>query len=141
MRIEELYARGGRCGAGHGGACEARGLGGSLRAWFLHWDTISCMNIKRSTTKNLWSSPNPSSASNAEVGLDCRQGACRARFLLETRARPDFLLRIDRMHRHHSIYHKKSWGQPRFPLLWLQQERGVLIDAHRFRGMHGGFGT
>ena len=93
----------GRGGAGRGGACEARGLGGGLGTRFLYWDTISYMNIKRSTTKNLRPSPNPSSASNADAGLDCRQGACRARFLLETRARPDFLLGIDQTHENHSI--------------------------------------
>jgi len=47
--------------------CEARGLGGGLRARFLHWDTILCMSTKRPTTKKQRSSPNPSSASNAEV--------------------------------------------------------------------------
>ena len=46
------------------------------------------MNIKRSTTENLQSIPNPLSASNAEVGLDFRLGACGARYLLETRAFP-----------------------------------------------------
>ena len=47
--------------------CEARGLGGGLRAGFPHWDTILCMSTKRPTTKKQRSSPNPSSASNAEV--------------------------------------------------------------------------
>jgi len=58
---------------GGGGAvetCEARGLGGGLRARFLYWDTILCMSTKRPTTKKQRSSPNPSSASNAEVGLE-----------------------------------------------------------------------
>ena len=48
--------------------CEARGLGGGLRAGFPHWDTILCMSTKRPTTKKQRSSPNPSSASDAEVG-------------------------------------------------------------------------
>ena len=74
--------------------CEARGLGGGLRAGFLRWDTILCMSTKRPTTKKQRSSPNPSSASNAEVGVDFRRGACGARFFLGTRARPDFLLGI-----------------------------------------------
>ena len=106
--------------------CEARGLGGGLRARFLHWDTILCMHTKRPTTKKQRSSPNPSSASNAEVGLDFRRGACGARFLLGTRARPDFLLGIDWRHRHQSIHHKKSCGQPKFPQRCLHRESGVL---------------
>ena len=47
--------------------CEARGLGGGLRAGFPQWDTMLCMHTKRPTTKKQRSSPNPSSASNAEV--------------------------------------------------------------------------
>ena len=58
--------------------------------------------------EKLRSSPNPSSASNGEVGLNFRRGACGARYLLETRARPDFLLGIDWMHGHQSICHKKN---------------------------------
>ena len=130
----------------HGGCCwrwgrGAPGLGGGLRARFLDWYTIICMDIKRSTTKNLRSSPNPSSASNAEVGLDFTLGACGARYLLETRARPDFFLGIDWTHGHQSVYHKKSCGQPKFPPRWLHRERGGRwVDAHRFRVMNGGFG-
>ena len=48
--------------------CEARGLGGGLRARFPRWDTILCMSTKRPTTKKQRSSPNPSSASDAEGG-------------------------------------------------------------------------
>ena len=106
--------------------CEARGLGGGLRARFLHWDRILCMSTKRPTTKKQRSSPNPSSASNAEVGLDFRRGACGARFLLGTRARPDFLLEIDWRHRHQLIHHKISCGQPKFPQRCLHRESGVL---------------
>ena len=124
--------------------CEARGLGGGLRARFPRWDTILCMRTKRPTTKKQRSSANPSSASNAGVGVDFRRGACGARFLLETRARPDFLLGIDWRHRCQSIHHEKSCGQPKVPPRWLHRERGVLrrkrLDAHRFRVMHGGFG-
>ena len=48
--------------------CEARGLGGGLRARYPRWDTILCMSAKRPSTKKQRSSPNPSSASDAEVG-------------------------------------------------------------------------
>ena len=82
------------------------------------------MNIKRSTTENLRSIPNLSSASNAEVGLDFRLGACGARYLLETRARPDFSLAIDWTHRKQSIYKNKLCGQAKFPPRWFHRERG-----------------
>ena len=60
------------------------------------------------------------------LGLDFRRGAGGARFFLGTRARPDFLLGIDWGHRHQSIHHKKSVGQPKFPQRWLHRGRGVL---------------
>ena len=116
--------------------CEARGLGGGLRARFPRWDTILCMSTKRPTTKKQRSSPNPSSASNAEMRFDFRRRACGARFFLETRARPDFLLGIDWRHQHQSTHHKKSCGQPKVPPRWLHRGRGLMYYASLEIGEH-----
>jgi hypothetical protein len=104
------------------------------------------MNIKRSTTENLLSIPNLSSASNAEVGLDFRLGACGARYLLETRARPDFSLAIDWTHRNQSIYKKNRVVKPNSRRAGSTEREGgtfkvgrcspISRDARRLRHMN-----
>ena len=123
--------------------CEARGLGGGLRARFPRWDTILCMRTKRPSTKKQRSSPNPSSASNAEVG-----GRFQARSLLSEifsgNARAPGFFAGNRLEASRPIDppQKIVWPTQILAALPPPRERCAVeeeLDAHRFRVMHGGF--
>ena len=126
----------GRCGVG---TCEARGLGGGLRARFLYWDTILCMSTKRPTTKKQRSSPNPSSASNAEVSGEERVE--RDFFWERARARIFCWESTGGIDTNRSTI-KNRVANPNPCALPPPRERSAEegeLDAHRFRVMHGGF--